>query len=170
MERREVVWCDERNRILVLVISRMQKETRVSVTFIAKLASDLLVFHQKPSHFFLARVAFATSLVLERAFASQKEDTNRIAVAAVGLVIAALAISFLMAIDAIGTSTSSAVFTHLHNLVVLLAGRYSAALIVTAITCLEMQSSVVVNVVLASGHGRSESMGVVKRHLIFSRK
>jgi uncharacterized membrane protein len=132
--------------ILVLCISRMQKETRVSVAIIAKSATDLLVLYKEPSRFFFAGMAFTTTLIFEGTFASKKEDTDGIAT----LVVTVIVSRILMTIDTVRTSTTIAIFAHLHNLIGLFATTSSATILVSG---LEMKSPIVVNIILSTSHG-----------------
>jgi hypothetical protein len=113
---RKVVRFNERHRVLVLCISRVQKETRLSVAIIAESASDILVLQKKPSYFLFAGMTFAATLVFEGTFTSKKEDTDSITT-----LVAVIAFRILMTIHTIWTCTTRAIFAHLHDLMCLLA-------------------------------------------------
>jgi hypothetical protein len=125
--------------IVIFLISWMQKETRIRVTFVSESTSDLFVAIDKSCHFVLWRVALATSLVFEAAFPSQEQDTNGIFAPILG----GSVVIGIMTVNTIRSIASGTVLTLSH---VVLVG------IVFLVTGLKVHSTIVIHVVLTTGH------------------
>lgn len=112
-----------------LHFSRVEVQAPIRVTFVTEAAPGALVLGNQSCFFLFLGMALSATIVLERTLARQERQTDLLSFAQV-----------FMAIDAISSCTTRPIFAHLHA-GLQLRGR------------LEMNSLVVVNIVLSARHG-----------------